>query len=769
MGKRGPQPKAAPKPKPGRLPPRGAANGPKRTPNHIADPAGNSDMYIVEDILSERSVKTADGTHQKEWLVKWKDYGHKDNTWEPLSNLSGCESYIRRFNEEKQRMNEEAAKERESRKRQREAEAETHASQPSQSSAVDTSETPVGMQGKKTSVVWNAFVTYPLDAHVAICKLKKPNGDTCNTRIKMAGGTSNMRAHLSTAHAQWLVSHLADKRDTQTHFQVAEGNVEVGASWSGARRHRACRLLAYWLVRRSRPVHLVKDEEFEQFCLYLSQQKFQHTCHRRMNQHIAEMAAAGLKNNREKMADLKKDGVKPSIAADIWSDSTVSLMGTCLYYIDKDWLGLHEVLIGCTGFTGERHTGEIIKAQTALDLESVGLTFDDVHAKVSDQGSNIKKAWGGLPGGFCVAHTLELCVKIFLSAAAVAAVLVKVKGMTGYFHHSAARLEKLKEVQKRGDLPQNKPPRTGNAVRWHFSLDLMDWFRVQQRSVQMYDIENGDDARTEDTYKDSQMDHSDWLVNKQSVAILQPAARVVNDLEGTRYVTASLVLPCLYATLKKALKTDTRCPWDSSVLPDTSLTPEVREARKEYAKALSDRFLNLPGQVHRQYTIATLLDPRFCSYGFMNELERQNALQDLHAEWTVKWRGPAAPEPEPEPEPAPGQGKESLAAFLDDDDVVAAPQVAAYCDELEEYLALPAVSMDTDVIIWWRRAHTQFPRLAAMARQFLATPATSAGVERLFSKAGLTYSDLASNMSEQNLGVRLLAAYNYTPDLYTYE
>ena len=54
--------------------------------------------------------------------------------------------------------------------------------------------------------------------------------------------------------------------------------------------------------------------------------------------------------------------------------------------------------------------------QTKDDLENVGLKFEDIHAKVSDQGSNIKKAWGGLPGGYCVAHTLELCVKEFLDA-----------------------------------------------------------------------------------------------------------------------------------------------------------------------------------------------------------------------------------------------------------------------------------------------------------------------------------------------------------------
>ena len=33
-------------------------------------------------------------------------------------------------------------------------------------------------------------------------------------------------------------------------------------------------------------------------------------------------------------------------------------MATFLYYIVEDWEDLHAMLIGCTGFTGERHTGE---------------------------------------------------------------------------------------------------------------------------------------------------------------------------------------------------------------------------------------------------------------------------------------------------------------------------------------------------------------------------------------------------------------------------
>ena len=200
------------------------------------------------------------------------------------------------------------------------------------------------------------------------------------------------------------------------------------------------------------------------------------------------------------------------------------------------------MLIGATGFSRERHIGDNIRRRTELDLESLGLTFEDIDAKVSDQGSNIKKTCGGLPGGYSTAHTLELAVKEYLQADGVANLLKKTKGMTTYFNRSSNRLSRLSDLQKELQVVVNQPAQTINAVRWHYTHDSMNWFHEQKRVVQRYDISYGAEARHEDgPYTDSCMDYRDWKVNEQSVAILYPSATVVNDIEGTLYVTCSLV------------------------------------------------------------------------------------------------------------------------------------------------------------------------------------------------------------------------------------
>lgn len=57
---------------------------------------GQSEFFIVEKILDKRISQTGEA----EYFLKWKGWDHKDNTWEPIRNLSTClhlvEDYERR-------------------------------------------------------------------------------------------------------------------------------------------------------------------------------------------------------------------------------------------------------------------------------------------------------------------------------------------------------------------------------------------------------------------------------------------------------------------------------------------------------------------------------------------------------------------------------------------------------------------------------------------------------------------------------------------------
>jgi hypothetical protein len=53
-------------------------------------------------------------------------------------------------------------------------------------------------------------------------------------------------------------------------------------------------------------------------------------------------------------------------------------------------------------------------------------------------------------------------------------------------------------------------------------------------------------------------------------------------------------------------------------------------------------------------------------------------------------------------------------------------------NELRAYLEEPAEDQDMDSLSYWRVKKGRWPRLAAMARDYLAVPATSASSERCF-------------------------------------
>ena len=80
-------------------------------------------------------------------------------------------------------------------------------------------------------------------------------------------------------------------------------------------------------------------------------------------------------------------------------------------------------------------------------------------------------------------------------------------------------------------------------------------------------------------------------------------------------------------------------------------------------------------------------------------------------------------------------------------------------DELEEYLADPEKpEIDVNVLLWWKEKSAKWPRLAKMVKQYFAAPASSAGVERVFSAAGKMHGDLSKSAKDSTLEHSLFAA-----------
>ena len=82
-------------------------------------------------------------------------------------------------------------------------------------------------------------------------------------------------------------------------------------------------------------------------------------------------------------------------------------------------------------------------------------------------------------------------------------------------------------------------------------------------------------------------------------------------------------------------------------------------------------------------------------------------------------------------------------------------------DQLDMYLNMPQQPYgQCNVLSWWREQRHILPDLSRMARQYLAAPASSAGVERLFSRAGRYHDARKKCTTDEHIESMLIAAVN---------
>lgn len=70
--------------------------------------------------------------------------------------------------------------------------------------------------------------------------------------------------------------------------------------------------------------------------------------------------------------------------------------------------------------------------------------------------------------------------------------------------------------------------------------------------------------------------------------------------------------------------------------------------------------------------------------------------------------------------------------------------------ELEKYLAEDCEKYESDPLTYWSLNEVRLPTMSKLAIQYLALPASSAPVERLFSIAGKVFRPDRCNMSDKN-------------------
>ena len=104
------------------------------------------------------------------------------------------------------------------------------------------------------------------------------------------------------------------------------------------RKHELDCMYTKWVTKCTRPISLSQDPDFKLYIRSISGGKYLPPAIPTVQKCIVEIAAANMRMLKVEIEALTKEGILPSVAADIWGENGKSLFGLLLYYITPDFV-----------------------------------------------------------------------------------------------------------------------------------------------------------------------------------------------------------------------------------------------------------------------------------------------------------------------------------------------------------------------------------------------------------------------------------------------
>ena len=640
---------------------------------------------------------------------------------------------------------------------------------------------------KVKSTSWNGFAVYDSTKvenkqEYAICRrcfdewAANPRANASKWEVKV-GCNNKLRADRLKKH---LKTHHSDQAK-QLLIEEIQTIMKEGSNLLDFTNPRLA--LVRFIAHGNRPLSICEDKCFRDYCeqfakYYKDTGEFPHCSFDTLRTCLIETGQTCIECFKEIIAE-----ESVAIAADLWSsDAKQTYLGVTAHYIDRDWK-LHSVDL-CCRLMQRSHGAEDLQRE----LEEICQEFNilqpsclvtDNEATNNSLGNNISIPWIG-----CFAHLVNLIVKTIEDIPSIKNLLSKISSLVEHFNKSNQHVEKLLDLQ-RWNWTQK---RLQNDIKTRWSSLLIKLKRIVELKEEISDLQRRNIIS-------NYLEDLDWRLCEALVFILTSFYETQTIIEGTEYVTISLVA-YLSWQLNQIIK--------QIMVYDLDQDPLIQAVIRECGDAMKLKYEERLGTVDRGFSVvshkyrigarkikvglshlhilAAVLDPRMKELAGIPISEHKTVFEILKSStlrhnWIEK---------EDEDE----NDDEDYDYEDDDDDNINDEENEEvvkksffdlmdyhkrsnreeghtsnrhYQDkeqlekrisqEISMYKKMKPITVDSFVgaennvsLEWWRENSGQFPCLAKLARYILAIPATSAGPERMFSKAGLIIDDLSTNI-----------------------
>ncbi|CAI7771667.1 unnamed protein product [Closterium sp. NIES-54] len=433
-------------------------------------------------------------------------------------------------------------------------------------------------------------------------------------------------------------------------------------------------------------------------------------------------------------------GCKVSITIDMWTaPNNKAWLVVTGHWIDENFqlrtmvLEFREML----GRHGGREMAQMVEetvVQWGLEGHCLGFTTDNASSNIaafrrmSEEGGG-QCFFSSRMHFRCLAHVINLAVQTALAVDSIRKLLKIPREMASWIgfspQHSGSFLGLQQTLNSQANPATSKPALKlvqDSPTRWGSTHDMVERAAVLQNPITVFFAQTQGLSKTDKKKVESlRLTDADWETLQAVKTFLSPFTKVSKAAEGAAYPTVLMVVP-YYNGLIDAME---------SLLakgPSPTLQPMIVAALshlKKYAYITSN-----------EYWIATFLDPSMKAAWFDDahweklhpETDRRvrprpasgeviKLVRDRVAEYQAR-----AAELAPRLTPLAPVAEEEGVEEEDDDD-------AQFLPSRRRLAARLSASQDAG---YWRSA-TNMQTLRRMARDYLATPATSASSERVFS------------------------------------